>query len=139
MNTTTNDTTKTNATPVSKPYVRVEYTGALFKELTMFESMFRNLFSLTEEQANKLVIQAAKDFKHLCGSVDAETGMKVGAISKTGVGSLVETTKTKASLTKALQCIHALQWADTAGKHGVSRGNTGWELAAELQEFALGL
>jgi len=41
--------------------------------------------------------------------------------------------------TKALSLTHAIQWIGEAGKHGVSYGNTSWQLGEELVEYLVDL
>lgn len=97
-----------------------------------------NLFSMTEAQADKFARQAAAD----AGDVlrNASASFKVGKANKDGKASITDASKMKGvHLTNALNIVRAIQWAEEAGKNGVSYGFTEWKLTPELQKYVDGL
>lgn len=108
------------------------------EQMTAIYLGFISLFNLTPKQAEAVTRAATRDVHDRLKN--SKTEFSVGVTSKKGGVNLKEIASQKnAESTPALQCVHALHWAESAGKHGVSYGRTEWSFTEDLSNWIAGL
>ncbi len=93
----------------------------------------KTVFGFDDEAAEKLARQTGSDFG--AAMRDTIATSKIGkALSKDGKVTLSEAAKCKTTVTNALVCMRALQFASEAGKYGFSYGKTEWTPTEDFQK-----
>lgn len=96
------------------------------------------LFGVSPDKAEKIARIAAADAGNALKNARAE--IKVGKANSDGKATISDASKLKGvTLTPALSVVRALQWANDAGKNGVSYSHTKWQFIPVLNEWIEGL
>jgi hypothetical protein len=94
--------------------------------LTLYKQSIK-LFGFSKKAAERFARDAATT--HGAAMAEGKVESKVSKASTDGKVTLSEASKVKGVTSKpCLALMHTIQWVGEAGKHGISYGNTQWQL-----------
>lgn len=121
-----------NTTTTAKTY---SFSGRYAESQEHLFKQVQALFDVSADVAYLFVTQAASDAG--IALKNSKATFKVGKANKDNKASIKEAVDAAKGvyMTNALNLVHTIQWIDEAQKHGVSYGNTQWELVEPLQQY----
>ena len=127
--------TPVTETIVNAP-VKVDFGAGRYSEvMANFYRDLKHVLRVESDKAEKIARQFGSDF----GAAMRQSPVSVAVGKPTGKdmkGILSEWAREKGIyITKPMSLFHAIMWIAEAGKHGVSYGNTEWNVSPPLQEY----